>query len=257
MDNGGEMMLDINQLSVNVDGQSIINRFDLSIQPGEVHAIMGPNGSGKSTLSYALAGHPDYKLSAEKLSWQGADLLAMSPNERAHNGLFLGFQYPIEIPGVNNLYFMRSSYNSIRAARGEKELDAFDFIQLVKTKLSCIDMDESFLQRGLNDGFSGGEKKRNEVLQMLLLEPKLAILDEMDSGLDIDALQAVASGINALRSPERSFLLITHYKRLLDYVKPDYVHVMVDGRIVKTGGFELVDLLEKQGYGWLQQAAST
>lgn len=249
-------MLDIKQLSVQVDGQSIISQFDLIIKPGEVHAIMGPNGSGKSTLSYALAGHPDYTLSADQLTWMGDDLLEMNPNERAHRGLFLGFQYPIEIPGVNNLYFMRSSYNSIRAARGEKELDAFDFIQLIKAKLSCIDMDESFLQRGLNHGFSGGEKKRNEVLQMLLLEPKLAILDEMDSGLDIDALQAVAAGINALRSTDRSFLLITHYKRLLDHVKPDFVHVMFDGRIVKTGGFELVDLLEKQGYGWLQQEAS-
>lgn len=250
-----DAMLDVKNLNVQVEDNTIINGFDLSINPGEVHAIMGPNGSGKSTLSAALAGHPDYQVQADRLILGDQNLLDLSVNERLSAGLFLGFQYPTEIAGVNNLYFMRSSFNSLRRARGEEEMDAYDFMAHVRSVMKTIGMDESFLRRGLNEGFSGGEKKRNEVLQMLLLQPKLAILDEMDSGLDIDALQDVACGVNSLRSPDRSFLLITHYKRLLEHVKPDVVHVMVAGKIVKSGGLDLADTLEEKGYGWAHEMA--
>lgn len=244
-------MLSISDLQVRVESEQILQGINLTVKPGEVHAIMGPNGSGKSTLASVLAGRDGYDITAGSVTFESANLLDLAPEQRAAKGLFLAFQYPIELPGVNNMYFMKTALNSIRKARGESEYDAMDFMQLVKSRLKELDMDEAFLQRAMNDGFSGGEKKRNEVLQMLLLEPKLAILDETDSGLDIDALQAVAKGVNSLRSPERSFIIVTHYQRLLDYIVPDYVHVLSNGRIIKSGDKELALELEEKGYGWL------
>lgn len=250
-------MLKIENLQVSVaGGQTILQGINLEVKPGEVHAIMGPNGSGKSTLASVLSGRDGYDVTAGTVQFEGADLLALSPEERAIRGLFLAFQYPVELPGVNNMYFLRSALNSLRRARSESELDAIDFIQFIKSKLRELDMDEAFLQRAVNHGFSGGEKKRNEVLQMLVLQPKIAILDETDSGLDIDALQAVAKGVNSLRDPSRSFVVVTHYQRLLDFIVPDFVHVLANGRIIKSGGKELALALEEKGYGWLQEQAA-
>ncbi len=245
-------MLKIENLQVSVKGKSVILQgIDLEVKPGEIHAIMGPNGSGKSTLANVLAGRDDYDITAGTVKFEEADLLTLSPEERAIKGLFLAFQYPVELPGVNNMYFLKSALNSIRRARGQSEYDAIDFIQFVRAKLQDLGMDEAFLQRAVNHGFSGGEKKRNEVLQMMVLEPKLAILDETDSGLDIDALQAVAKGVNSLRDSSRSFIVVTHYQRLLDFIVPDFVHVLANGRIIKSGGKELALELEEKGYGWL------
>ena len=251
------MMLKIENLQVSVSGgQSILQGINLEVKPGEIHAIMGPNGSGKSTLANVLSGREGYDITEGSVQFDNADLLALSPEDRAIRGVFLAFQYPVELPGVNNMYFLRSALNSLRRARGESEYDALDFLQMVKNKLRELDMDESFLQRAVNHGFSGGEKKRNEVLQMLVLEPKLVILDETDSGLDIDALQAVAKGVNSLRDPSRSFIVVTHYQRLLDFIVPDFVHVLANGRIIKSGGKELALTLEEKGYGWLQESAA-
>ncbi len=244
-------MIEIKDLHVAVNGIEILKGINLSISPGEVHAIMGPNGSGKSTLSNVIAGRPEYEVLSGSISYQGKDLLALQAEERAVEGLFLAFQYPVEIPGVNNLYFLRTAYNSLRRHRNEPELDAVDFIDLVRSKLAIVNMDEKFLKRSLNEGFSGGEKKRNEILQMLVLQPRLAILDETDSGLDIDALQMIANGVNSLRDSSRSIMMITHYQRLLDYVSPDYVHVLVQGKIIKSGDKSLALELEAKGYGWL------
>lgn len=248
-------MIEIKDLHVAVNGIEILKGINLSISPGEVHAIMGPNGSGKSTLSNVIAGRPEYEVLSGSISYQGKDLLALQAEERAVEGLFLAFQYPVEIPGVNNLYFLRTAYNSLRRHRGESEVDAVDFIELVRSKLAIVNMDEKFLKRSLNEGFSGGEKKRNEILQMLVLQPTLAILDETDSGLDIDALQMIANGVNSLRDPSRSIMMITHYQRLLDYVSPDYVHVLVQGKIIKSGDKSLALELEAKGYGWLLDEA--
>lgn len=249
-------MLEIKDLHVAIGDKPILKGISLTIRPGEVHAIMGPNGSGKSTLAQVLAGREGYTVTAGTVTWQGQDLLALAPEERAWAGLFLGFQYPLEIPGVANVQLLKEAVNSQRRRRGEPELDAFDFLERVKTSLKLLEMDEAMLYRGVNEGFSGGEKKRNEILQMLLLEPQLAILDETDSGLDIDALKIVARGVNALRSPERSILLVTHYQRLLDHITPDYVHVLAGGRILASGGRELALELEAKGYGWLSEPAS-
>ncbi|MDM4770979.1 Fe-S cluster assembly ATPase SufC [Solimonas sp. SE-A11] len=248
-------MLDIQNLHARIEGKDILQGIDLRIGAGEVHAIMGPNGSGKSTLSKLLAGHEDYTITDGTVSFDGADLLELNPEERAAKGIFLGFQYPVEIPGVSNMVFLKAALNAQRKIRGEKELDAADFLAWVKHRVKQMQMNPAMLSRGVNEGFSGGEKKRNEILQMLVLEPKLMVLDETDSGLDIDALKIVADGINLMRSKERSVLLVTHYQRLLDYVKPDYVHVLAGGRIVKSGGPELALELEEKGYGWIQQAA--
>lgn len=245
-------MLNIDNLHVSVDDKTILKGINLTIKPGEVHAIMGPNGSGKSTLTHALAGKDDYSITKGGVAFQDKDLFKLSIEERAHAGIFLGFQYPVEIPGVANVNFLKASVNALRTARGEEELDAMDFLQLAREKIKAVEMDEDFLYRSLNDGFSGGEKKRNEILQMIMVEPKLAILDETDSGLDIDALKVVAQGINTLRSADRSILLITHYQRLLDYVEPDHVHVLADGKIVKSGGKELALELEAKGYSWVE-----
>ena len=244
-------MLEINDLRASVDDQPILNGITLSIKPGEVHAIMGPNGSGKSTLAQVLAGHPAYDVTGGSVSYQGQDLLELEPEERAQAGVFLAFQYPVEIPGVTNAYFLRSAYNSIRKARGEAELDPMEFLDLLETKLKLVDWGPEIMQRAVNSGFSGGEKKRNEILQMAVLEPALAILDETDSGLDIDALRIVADGVNSLRSPERAIIVVTHYQRLLNFIVPDYVHVLAGGRIVKSGGKELAHELEAKGYEWL------
>jgi Fe-S cluster assembly ATP-binding protein len=249
-------MLQINNLIAQIEDQTIVNGLSLTINPGEVHAIMGPNGSGKSTLSKVLTGHPHYTVTGGSIQYDGQDLLEMDPEERAIAGVFLAFQYPVEIPGVNNESFIRMAYNAKRKARGDSEVDAFDFAQLISEKLKLVEMDEEFLSRSVNQGFSGGEKKRNEILQMAVLEPKLAILDEIDSGLDIDALRIVAEAVNKLRSPERSFLVITHYQRLLTYIVPDVVHIMVDGRIVRSGGRELALEVEARGYDWLTVATS-
>ncbi len=248
-------MLKIENLHASADGTPILHGIDLEIAAGEVHAVMGPNGSGKSTLSNVLAGKPGYEVTKGRVLFQGEDLLALEPEERARSGVFLAFQYPVEIPGVGNNYFLKASVNAVRTHRGEEELDAMDFLQVCREKMKVVDMPEDLMNRSINEGFSGGEKKRNEILQMLLLEPKLCILDETDSGLDIDALRVVAGGVNALRGPERSMLIITHYQRLLDYIVPDRVHVLQDGRIVRTGGKELALELESRGYGWLEEAA--
>ena len=242
-------MLEIRNLQVSIDGRPVLKGIDLSVKAGEVHAVMGPNGSGKSTLVQVLAGREGYTTSAEELRYQGLDLRDMPAEERARRGIFLAFQYPVEIPGVANVYFLKAAFNAIRRYRQLPELDAIDFLALIKRRLKLLEMDESLLYRAVNAGFSGGEKKRNEILQMSVLEPALALLDESDSGLDIDALQVVAGGINALRSPARAILLVTHYQRLLDYVVPDQVHVLADGRIVRSGGRELAVELERTGYG--------
>lgn len=242
------MILSIKNLRVNVNATEILKGINLQINPGEVHAIMGPNGSGKSTLANVLAGREEYTVTEGEVQFMQKSLLDLLPEQRAAQGLFLAFQYPVEIPGVNNLYFLKTAFNSIRKQRGEAPLDAFDFMKLVKEKMAMLGMDEKFLHRAVNDGFSGGEKKRNEVLQMLLLEPKLAILDETDSGLDIDALQIVAKGVNRLRSDQRAIIVVTHYQRLLQYIEPDYVHVLAQGKILKSGDKQLALTLEAQGY---------
>ena len=244
-------MLDIKNLHVNVDGREILKGLDLTLPAGEVHAIMGPNGSGKSTLAYVLAGKNDYEVTAGSITWNGQDLLAMEPSERAAAGVFLAFQYPMEIPGVATMTFLRASVNAVRKARGEAELSTPDLLKLVRAKAKLLKIDPDMLKRPLNVGFSGGEKKRNEILQMALLEPSLCVLDETDSGLDIDALRIVAEGVNALRSKERSMLVITHYQRLLNYIVPDFVHVLYDGRIVRTGDKQLALELEEKGYDWI------
>jgi Fe-S cluster assembly ATP-binding protein len=248
-------MLKIINLHARVEDKEILRGLDLEIRAGEVHAIMGPNGSGKSTLAGVLAGKPLYEVTEGEVLYNGKNLLEMDPEERAREGIFLAFQYPVEIPGVSNTYFLRAALNAIRKARGEEELDPVAFLQLVRSKMRILHMDEELLKRPVNEGFSGGEKKRNEIFQMAVLEPKLCILDETDSGLDIDALRTVADGVNALRSPERGFLVITHYQRLLNYIVPDFVHILYDGRIVKSGGKELALELEEKGYGWIEREA--
>ncbi len=249
-------MLTIDNLKARVAGNDILNGLSLTVNAGEVHAIMGPNGSGKSTLAQVVAGHQDYEVTGGSVTYKGQDLLALEPEERAREGLFLGFQYPVEIPGVNNAYLLKAAMNARRAHHGLGEIDAFEFLKLAREKMAELGMDPKFLNRGVNEGFSGGEKKRNEILQMAMLEPELAILDETDSGLDIDALKAVASGVNALRSPDRAIVLVTHYQRLLDYVEPDFVHVLSDGRIVRSGDKTLALALEEKGYDWVREAAS-
>ncbi|HYW77524.1 MAG TPA: Fe-S cluster assembly ATPase SufC [Gammaproteobacteria bacterium] len=249
-------MLSIKNLHAGVEDKPILRGIDLDIPPGEVHAIMGPNGSGKSTLSHILAGKPGYTVSEGSVEYRGKDLLGLEPEERAREGLFLALQYPVEIPGVNNVYLLKAGLNALRTHRGEPELDAYEFLKLAREKLKLLDLDDSFLNRGVNEGFSGGEKKRNEILQMLLFEPTLALLDETDSGLDIDALKIVADGVNRLRHPDRSIVLVTHYQRLLDYIEPDKVHVLINGRIVKSGDAELARTLESRGYDWLRAEAA-
>lgn len=246
-----EVVLSVRNLTANVDGTPILKGVNLEVRSGEIHAIMGPNGSGKSTFSKVLAGHPAYEVTGGEVIFQGQNLLELEPEERARSGVFLAFQYPLEIPGVSNLDFLRVAYNSRRKAQGLEEIDAFDFDDLIEEKLDVVKMNASFLSRSLNEGFSGGEKKRNEILQMALLEPKLGILDETDSGLDIDALRIVANGVNQLASPENSTILITHYQRLLDYIVPDFVHVMAQGQIITSGGKELALELESRGYDWV------
>ncbi|OLP19040.1 Fe-S cluster assembly ATPase SufC [Leptolyngbya sp. 'hensonii'] len=248
-----EVILSVRNLTADVEGTQILKGLNLELKAGEIHAIMGPNGSGKSTFSKVLAGHPEYQVTGGEVLFQGQNLLELEPEERARAGIFLAFQYPIEIPGVSNLDFLRVAYNSKRKHQGLEELDAFDFDELVQQRLDVVKMDPSFLSRSVNEGFSGGEKKRNEILQMALLEPKLAILDETDSGLDIDALRIVAGGVNQLANAENAMLVITHYQRLLDYIIPDYVHVMEGGRIVTTGGKELALELEERGYDWVRE----
>jgi Fe-S cluster assembly ATP-binding protein len=247
-------MLDVKNLQVKAEDKLILKSIDLHVDAGEIHAIMGPNGSGKSTLARVLAGHPGYEVIAGKVVFEGRDLLEMDPDERAREGVFMAFQYPVEIAGVNNAYFLKAAVNAKRKHQGLPELDAMEFMQLIKDKSSLLDIDQSMLSRAVNEGFSGGEKKRNEIFQMALLEPKLAILDETDSGLDIDALKIVAKGVNSMRSPDRAIVVVTHYQRLLDYIIPDYVHVLSGGRIVKSGGKDLALELEKKGYGWIEAA---
>jgi len=251
-----EPLLSIRGLRVRVGEREVLRGIDLDVPAGEVHAIMGPNGSGKSSLSHVLAGRPGYEVLGGTVMYRGQDLLALAPEVRAREGVFLGFQYPVEIPGVNNVYLLKAALNAARVHRGEPEVDAFEFLQLVKAKMQLMKMDESFLSRGVNEGFSGGEKKRNEILQMLTLEPRLAILDETDSGLDIDALKVVAAGIQTLRAPDRAIVLVTHYQRLLDHVAPDRVHVLARGRIVKSGDASLALELERRGYDWLLEDAA-
>ena len=245
-------MLSVTNLDVAVNGDMILNELNLQVQAGEVHAIMGPNGSGKSTLANVLAGHPGYEVTAGSVIYEGQDLLQMNPEERARQGVFLAFQYPVEIPGVSNVYMLKAAVNQIRKHRGENELDAAKFLKLVREKMKLVDMKEEFLHRSVNEGFSGGEKKRNEIFQMAMLEPKLAILDETDSGLDIDALKVVAQGVNELRDASRSIVMVTHYQRLLDYIVPDYVHVLAGGRVLKSGGKGLALELEEHGSGWIE-----
>lgn len=253
---GSDVILSVRNLTANVEGTQILKGLNLELKAGEIHAIMGPNGSGKSTFSKVLAGHPDYEVTGGEVVFQGQNLLDLEPEERARSGVFLAFQYPLEIPGVSNLDFLRVAYNSRRQHQGLEELDAFDFDELVREKLNLVKMDPSFLSRSVNEGFSGGEKKRNEILQMAMLDPTLAILDETDSGLDIDALKIVAGGVNQLAKPDNATLLITHYQRLLDYIVPDFVHVMEGGRIIKTGTKELALELEARGYEWVLDAAA-
>jgi Fe-S cluster assembly ATP-binding protein len=248
-------MLKIDNLHAKVGEKEILKGISLTVNAGEVHAIMGPNGSGKSTLAQVIAGHPGFEVSEGTITYVGADLVAMAPEERAQQGVFLAFQYPVEIPGVTNAYFLRSAYNEIRKARGEEEIDPMEFLELMEQKLKLVDMDPAMLHRSVNTGFSGGEKKRNEILQMAVLEPKLAILDETDSGLDIDALRVVANGVNALKRPDNATIVVTHYQRLLNYIIPDRVHVLAGGRIVKSGGKELALELEARGYDWVVEAA--
>ncbi|HTV81971.1 MAG TPA: Fe-S cluster assembly ATPase SufC [Acidobacteriaceae bacterium] len=248
-------LLEIKNLHVNVDGNEILKGIDLRVNTGEVHSIMGPNGSGKSTLAQVLARRDTYNVTEGSVTLDGRDLLAMKPEEAACEGVFLAFQYPVEIPGIGNTYFLRSALNAQRRFRGLDEMDAMDFLPMFREKLALLEMDDKLMSRSLNEGFSGGEKKRNEILQMAVLEPKLAILDETDSGLDIDALRIVAHGVNSLRSPERAMLVVTHYQRLLDYIVPDFVHVLADGRIVRSGGKELALELEEKGYGWTEHEA--
>ena len=250
-------MLEIKDLRVAVDGKDILTGLDLSVAQGEIHAIMGPNGSGKSTLAHVLAGRDGYEVTGGEILFEGSSLLDLTPEERACQGVFLAFQYPVEIPGVNNTYFLKAAVNALRRHRGQPEFDAMDFLALVREKIEVLHMDESLLKRGVNVGFSGGEKKRNEIFQLALMEPKLAILDETDSGLDIDALKAVANGVNAMKSPERATILVTHYQRMLDYVVPDQVHVLSGGRIVASGGRELALDLEARGYEWAREAAAS
>lgn len=252
-----KILLDVRDLTATVAGVEILKGINLIVRAGEVHAIMGPNGSGKSTLSKMLAGHPAYTVTGGSVTLDGADLFALAAEERARAGLFLGFQYPVEIPGVSNSGFLRLAYNTVQGARGKDELDPLEFDDYVREKMKLLDMDAGFLDRSVNDGFSGGEKKRNEILQMAILEPKLAILDETDSGLDIDALRIVAGGVNALLTPDNACVLVTHYQRLLNYITPDYVHVMESGRIIKTGGRELALELETRGYDWVVEETAT
>ncbi|HEX3160826.1 MAG TPA: Fe-S cluster assembly ATPase SufC [Gemmatimonadaceae bacterium] len=249
-------MLEIRGLRANIGDKEILKGIDLTVQAGEVHAVMGPNGSGKSTLAQVLAGHPSYEVTGGTVTYDGKDLLELEPEVRAQSGIFLAFQYPVEIPGVSNAYFLRAAYNEIRKARGEEEVDPMDFLDIMEEKAQLVEMDTAMLNRSVNAGFSGGEKKRNEILQMAVLEPRLAILDETDSGLDIDAMRIVADGVNALRRPDRATILVTHYQRLLNYIVPDYVHVLASGRIVKSGGKELALELEEKGYDWLTTGAA-
>jgi Fe-S cluster assembly ATP-binding protein len=247
-------MLKIEQLRVAAGDREILKGIDLTINAGEVHAIMGPNGSGKSTLARVLAGHPDYRVTGGTVTYHGVDLLALDPETRAREGVFMAFQYPVEIPGVNNTYFLKAALNAVRRHRGQEELDAMDFLTLLRERMKLLDMDERLLNRPVNEGFSGGEKKRNEIFQMAVLEPRLAVLDETDSGLDIDALKVVAQGVNAMRSPERAILVVTHYQRLLNYIVPDFVHVLTNGRITRSGREDLALELEERGYGWVEAA---
>ncbi len=256
MSSENKVLLEITDLHVSVEGKQILNGLSLRVAASEVHAIMGPNGSGKSTLANVLAGHPGYQVTSGQVRFEGADLLGLPAEARARAGVFLGFQYPVEIPGVNNVYLLKAAVNAARKQRGLAEVDAFDFLTLVREKMKVMRMEDSFLSRGVNEGFSGGEKKRNEILQMLVLEPTLAILDETDSGLDIDALKVVAAGVNTLRSPQRACVLVTHYQRLLDYVVPDFVHVLVRGRIVRSGDRQLALELERRGYDWVAGEAA-
>ena len=249
-------MLEVRNLHAAIDGKDILKGLDLTINPGEVHAIMGPNGSGKSTLANVLAGRPRYEVTAGEVLFEGKNLLDLPAEERAREGVFLAMQYPVEIPGVNNIYFLKAALNAVRKHRGEEELDAMEFLQLAREKMKVVELDESFMNRGVNEGFSGGEKKRNEIFQMAVLDPKLAILDETDSGLDIDALRIVAEGVNTLRTEHHSVLVITHYQRLLRYLVPDFVHVLANGRIVKSGGKELAEELEQKGYDWIEEAVA-
>jgi Fe-S cluster assembly ATP-binding protein len=249
-------MLEVRNLQVKAEDKLILRGVSLSVNPGEVHAIMGPNGSGKSTFARALAGHPGYQVTAGEVLYEGRDLLDMAPDERAREGLFMAFQYPVEIPGVNNAYFLKAALNARRKHQGIEELDAIDFMAFVREKARLLHVDEAMLQRSVNEGFSGGEKKRNEIFHMAVLEPRLAILDETDSGLDIDALKIVAKGVNAMRTPDRAFVVVTHYQRLLNYIVPDYVHVLSDGLLVRSGGRELALELEEKGYGWLEAAGA-
>ena len=247
-------MLDIKELNVAINDQPILKGINLSVNAGEVHAIMGPNGSGKSTLSKVLAGHPAYEVQSGAISYLGQDLMPLSPEQRAQAGIFLSFQYPVEIPGVTNINFLKAAVNAVRKGQGIKPLDAIDFLSFIREKCKLLDMDESFLYRSINEGFSGGEKKRNEILLLLALEPQLAILDETDSGLDIDALQVIARGVNSMRSPKRAIILVTHYQRLLDYIEPDFIHVLMNGQIVRSGDKTLAHELEEKGYAWLTES---
>ena len=246
------MLLSVKDLRVSVEGKEILKGLSLNVDAGEVHAIMGPNGSGKSTLARALSGHPAYEVTAGTVTYDGKDLFAMAPEERACEGVFMAFQYPVEIAGINNAYFLKAALNAVRKYRGQQEYDAVEFMQLIREKAKLLEMNQEMLHRSVNEGFSGGEKKRNEIFQMAVLEPRLAILDETDSGLDIDALRIVARGVNALRSPDRAIIVVTHYQRLLEYIVPDFVHVLSAGRIVRSGGKELALELEAKGYGWVE-----